>query len=125
MVCGSVSIKNMVQIDSRTVLWLQALGYLRSDRMTDDLHDYAKVGGGEKMTTESLIEKIKVLNLEEGDVICLTTPHSLSHEAWVRLRHDLADCFKTKPNRILLLEEGMDLKIIRSEALKAELAVHK
>lgn len=72
--------------------------------------------------TETLIEKIKILNLEDGDIICLLHPGRLSRQAFEGLKAAVNDVFPQLKDRILILDEGMDITVIRSSALKAELA---
>lgn len=68
----------------------------------------------------AFIEKIKVLDMREGDILVLRYSGRLSDEA-VRHLKDSVESIGFPRNKTLILEEGMDLKVIRSESLKAEL----
>lgn len=72
-------------------------------------------------TVESVIEKIKKLDLHHGDVIVLTSPYHLSNIHLRELTEQLCRAFDVNENKILILDEGIDLKLIRTETLKAEL----
>lgn len=64
------------------------------------------------------IESVKLLRYQPGDIVVLRSPRRLSFEAIERLRRDwqaasvgitLADI------KVIVLEEGMDVDIIREE----------
>lgn len=65
-----------------------------------------------------LIEKIKTLKLESGDVIVLLSPRILSDKAYERLRYEFGVELGIPKNKIIILEEGMDLKVIKASALR-------
>ena len=61
-----------------------------------------------------VIDKVKVLELKESDIVVLTAKHTLS-DSQLKILRDLAKQYiaplvKTK---VLVLEEGMDIKVVR------------
>ena len=71
--------------------------------------------------TNPLVEKIKALDLKSGDIVLVRYPGSLSERACGNIRESLSRELDVNANKILILEEGMDIKLIRTETLKAEL----
>lgn len=68
-----------------------------------------------------LVEKIKVLNLDDGDILCVLNPGVLNDQAYERLKESINEHLPQLKGRVLIFEQGIDLKVIRSAALKAEL----
>ncbi len=69
---------------------------------------------------QTLIEAVKVIRVQLGDIIVLRYPGVLSQEAMERLRRTFVDnileplSFKNKV-KVAILEEGMDIEIMRKE----------
>jgi len=57
------------------------------------------------------IENMKVLDVRPGDVICASTRTVLSEVAQDRLIHCIKEVFPD--NRVVLLEDGMELGVMR------------
>lgn len=61
----------------------------------------------------SVFEAVKVLSLQEGDIVVLRTPGWLAGKALERARASMDALFPN--NKSVLLEKGMDFEIVRSE----------
>lgn len=56
--------------------------------------------------------KVRVLNLQPGDTIVLRHPKHLSDLATDRLKQQMEELFPE--NKVIILEEGMDIKVTRT-----------
>lgn len=75
--------------------------------------------------TDEMIERIKVLDLSPGEIVVIHYPGTLSYGSLVRLREYVREVLDVSKNKVLILDQGMDLKIVSPECLKAELTDQK
>lgn len=59
------------------------------------------------------VEKVKVLNLEENDILVFTIKQVLSNNALGNIRK-VVEHMGIK-NKVMILEEGMDIKVIKEK----------
>ena len=64
---------------------------------------------------DDLIDRVRKLDVADGDVLLVTTPRTLSNQTVDRIRWSLDGVMKSlAPNvTVLVLDDGMDLKVIR------------
>lgn len=63
----------------------------------------------------SMIEHLQVLELKDGDTIVLKTQQVLSVEQHVIITECIGDTFKERNVKVLVLDDGMDIGVIRSK----------
>jgi len=63
--------------------------------------------------SEFKIKDINVVDIKDGDVICLSIAHILSKEQGYRLKDNLSKIFPL--NKAVVLGEGMSLNVIREK----------
>jgi len=59
------------------------------------------------------VEKVKVLNLEENDILVFTTKQMLSNNVLGNIRKAVE--YMGIKNKVMVLEEGMDIKVIKEK----------
>jgi hypothetical protein len=65
------------------------------------------------MTREEFIEKIKVLEVQDGDIILLKTRQKLSN---LQKEHLIQESSRIFPrNQVVVLEDGLDIAVLRKE----------
>jgi hypothetical protein len=67
------------------------------------------------------IERMQVLEVKEGDTIILKTQQVLSVDQHVIITECIGDMFKERNVKVLVLDDGMDIGVIRSGNEKGEL----
>jgi hypothetical protein len=60
------------------------------------------------------VESIKVIHLEPGDYLILEHPRVLSNAAYKNLLETVSEKFPILKGRIMILEEGMTAKVLRT-----------
>lgn len=64
------------------------------------------------------VESIKVIHLEPGDYLFLKHPARLSARDLENIRSTVAKDMPEIAGRVMILEEGMDIGVIRPEVIK-------
>jgi len=71
------------------------------------------------MSTDDLIETIRKLAIEEGDVVVVKSEYQLSAEQAKRLTDKIAKtiAFAGREAQVLVLDKGMDIEVLKTSAL--------
>lgn len=70
------------------------------------------------MTREEFIEKVKVLEVQDGDIILLKTSKILSDRQHELIMQEASHIFSK--NRVVLLQDGLDIEVLRKEYIDGD-----